>query len=296
MKLLHVLVVCLTVWLVASKQGDSQKHVTQPQNPNAQHQVASPPTLAQSATQHTDSGDRGDDQHQPQKVSVVSIPEVRTEQRWIDWLTVFFSFVLAVTAIFGTCYAIKTLKAIRHEADIAIAALKQTGRFASATIKNAQAAEHSANSVKNIYRAWVLTRWNHRGSDASSIDLWARNYGQTPAQVTARHCKMEVIKESDLTKLPSSPNYGPNRIAAPEMIPPREEVSILHTDIKTSAEITGEWDEVWSGRKITVIYGLIQYRDVLDPSVEHETRFCYWHSFKREGLNVGGPPEYNGAT
>ncbi len=81
------------------------------------------------------------------------------------------------------------------------------------------------------------------------------------------------------------------------MVPPHEgRISMESVDVKTFANVLGEWAGVYDGGKITVVYGLIRYRDVLDPAIEHEPRFCYWHSYKRNGLNIGGPPDYNKAT
>ena len=241
-------------------------------------------------------------QESPQPQAPAANRETKNWREWF-WPPEWASWALVIVAIWTAFIAIGTLRQIeqetKHSGELAKAAkdIAQTAvENATAASATARAAERSAESVKNIYRAWVLTGWT-MGNIADKFELWIHNYGQTPAQVISKHSKTEIVdNEAALANLPIPPDYGKNQLLAPQMIAPNSKDSIVSFDIKTWANVLGEWASLYQGEKITVIYGLIKYRDVLDPKVEHETRFCNWHSYKRNGLNVGGPPEYNKAS
>jgi hypothetical protein len=81
-------------------------------------------------------------------VSVSKIPDVAVSRDLLDWLTLICTFVLAGAAAVGTYYAVKTLRVLRHEAKIAVAALKQTARFARAASETADAVKKSADAAQ----------------------------------------------------------------------------------------------------------------------------------------------------
>jgi hypothetical protein len=72
----------------------------------------------------------------------------KAERDWFDYVTLGLTAILAATAVFGTCYALQTLKAIQHEAKIATAALKESSRLARASKVSADALTEAANASK----------------------------------------------------------------------------------------------------------------------------------------------------
>lgn len=120
MKYVTVAIACL---VLCGFRNSDQKNVVHPDNSQNQQQgpksgLPAKPTVAPQFADKN-AGDSGgqNKQTQNQKVSLVSIPEVRTEQRKdvLDWLMLFFTAVLAITGIVGTCYALQTLRSIQTE-------------------------------------------------------------------------------------------------------------------------------------------------------------------------------------
>jgi hypothetical protein len=205
------------VLLLTGQQNNNQQHVNQSKNAQAHQARTESRSVSQSSAaptstqQDTDHGRRSDNQDQTQKVSVISVPEVGTEKKVIDRLTLLFTFILAVTAVFGTCYALQTLKAIQHEAKIATAALKESGKLAKAAKASvdvltvaANAARESAEfarlATKNSERADILIEnasifpVNANGSITgdSSLHITFKNFGRTRGRDVSLMVKMLI--------------------------------------------------------------------------------------------------------
>jgi hypothetical protein len=162
-------------------------------------------------------------------------------------------------------------------------------KLVNAAVTSANATDAGTIALKNIYRAWVLIVWR-QGSVAEQFDLSLKNWGQTPARIEYMTLRETVVTGEDFSKLQSPDTFT----SAPQTIAPSETTPVRLVNARSVANL--DWDVVFHGKKSCVWYGVIAYRDVLDPSLLHETGFCFWYNGRHVGLNIGGPPEYNKAT
>jgi len=295
MKYLALALICV---LLCGFQNSHQENVEHPDNAKNQQQSSRPKPSAQplipiqSADNDAGHASGQDEQTQDHKVAVVSVPEVRVEQRKnvIDWLTFVCTVVLTIVGIVGTCLALQTLRAIQTEVKVAVKALRHSSKFADAAESSAETAQRHTDALKNIYRAWVLFGWKP-GPVSEKFDLFFKNWGQTPAKIEIAAFKEMVLPKDDLGNIPKADVF----IITPSILAPSELMLIRSVDAKIAAG--REWPDVYSGKKVCVWYGVVQYNDILDPSISHETSFCYWYNPKEiGGLHIGGPTESNKTT
>jgi len=176
--------------------SQSNKSNDSPHSPQQNSDRAKPNAPSASPTQASTEA--------PNKPSTNPPAKEKPERDWFDYVTLALTAVLAVTAIFGTCYAVQTLRAIQHEARIAVGALKESGKLARAAKTSADALTDAANfaktTTKDSERADILM-------DAASIVLSPsgvldgdarlvlryKNFGRTRAKDV--HFRAEMIIE-----------------------------------------------------------------------------------------------------
>jgi len=299
MRLLRILFLVLAVAVTAAPQQSLKERA--PNEQGAQKQVSKPTTdqpVPDTRNQNTEAVVK-----QPRPVEGQASAKAHDEREraqrikeQTDILLAVFTGLLVVVGFLQWLILRQHERWMKKNVEIITKISCIARQNAEAAVSNAKTTETSTNALKNIHRAWVLTGWT-MGTTADKFELWFRNYGPTPAQVIAAHVESKIIRKEELSSLRLPPDYGDNRVLAPQMIPPQDaNITLESIDIRQKANMPDQWSAVWSGDKITVVYGFITYLDVLDPSVEHETKFCYWHSYKRNGFHVGGPSEYNKAN
>jgi hypothetical protein len=162
---------------------------------------------------------------------------------------------------------------------------------ADAAEANAIAAEANTNTLKNIYRAWVLLEWKQRpGATAEQFDFYIKNWGQTPAKIELSALSGTIIPKEDLGDLPDADVF----FITNNTLAPSESILIYSGNARPSDQ--KKWVPIANESNVFVWYGSVTYRDILNPSILHETGFCYWYSGRRSGLHVGGPAKYNTTT
>jgi hypothetical protein len=189
-------------------------------------------------------------------------------------------------------------RALRHHEKWMQRNVEIVTEIASAAKKNADAAEVNAiaaeantGTLKNIYRAWVLLEWKQPpGSRAEQFDLYIRNWGQTPAKIEWAALSETIIPKENLGDLRDADVF----FVTKNTLAPSESILIHSGNARTSDQ--KEWLAICDGSKVFVWYGIVAYRDVLNPIIPHETGFCYWYSARQTGLQVGGPDKYNRTT
>jgi hypothetical protein len=124
----------------------------------------------------------------------------KPDRDWFDYTTLGLTAVLAITAIVGTRYAVRTLRVLRHEARIAVSALKASSKLARAAKTSAdtltsaadaarQSSEFAKTTTKDSERADVLIEstsikvgnynWIQNGDAKLVVNF--RNFGRTRA-------------------------------------------------------------------------------------------------------------------
>jgi hypothetical protein len=213
-------------------------------------------------------------------------------ETWAGW-------ALVATGIWAAIIAIRTLRAILHEAEIA-------KDIAGAAQDNAAAAKASVDALVNSDRAWIAVTIGQlpelpQPSDSLSV-LWVmpivQNYGKTPARVRKVWGKVQQFAAG---AVPAEPVYeAPNcSFEADIVLPPGIPIQPLRlgmSNVEYGAAIT----EIRSGAVVLYMYGYIDYQDVANRLFQ--TRFCYVYQIQAgynpmpSGFYMGGPPAYNKAS
>jgi hypothetical protein len=195
-----------------------------------------------------------------------------------DRLLVIFTGVLALVGILQFVAIARQEKWMRENVEV--------------SQDNARTAEASADALKHIYRPWILFRWELRGRIAGAFIFSIKNWGQTPALVECCFFAPKVMTLEELTNLPVETDYkGPLR--HPHMLAPSESFELPNGYCEPDSG--GSWNEVYRGTKRLVWSGVVRYRDILNPDILHETRFCYWYA-PNHGHPQVGASEQNTAT
>lgn len=198
-----------------------------------------------------------------------------------------------------TWVALKTLRAIKKQAEIMDEHRVSLEQLATAAQENAAAAKASADAaflnakaVLNTERPWIVVK--PRKSSANVFTFEAVNQGRTPAQIIAQSFRWVVaLSEVDLEE--KSPEYSRAILAYPKfLVPSGVPQDCAYWDVELILQNIPEEQEVRGGMRRIVGYGRVQYYDFLNRTEPpHETRYCYWWNPTDEELMVGGPDGYN---
>jgi hypothetical protein len=205
-----------------------------------------------------------------------------------EWLSAISTAAIVVLTLFYVIVSGRTLK--------------QIGKQGNDTAKAADAAQKSANALMNSERAWVMVdiEWTpgyptrmravteRDVRTALSVRLTCRNEGKTPAWITQKKACIQVVKE-----LPAIPDFSSMDVIQTEPEP----LGVVRSLGKArDFALTGDgWQ---SGTEddgtMTVIYGIITYRDAFSDS--RTTTFGWRITLGNEFETLGFYPEYNKNT
>lgn len=204
--------------------------------------------------------------------------------------------ILAGAAAVGTYYAIKTLRVLRHEAKIAVAALKQTARFARAASKTADAAALNAQAIINAERPWLVIEIRRPEITGEYFFTFA-NKGRTPAQFISGDAAFSFQTPPAYPE-PIIPGSAP-------FLKPDETLIVQGAGFEIYRGGIKPWEQVARVRRelgddnfsLLFYYGRIVYADVIDgEDSQHETCWCYAFMPQLDKFIATGPEGYNKHT
>jgi len=200
------------------------------------------------------------------------------------WDTTWATWALVVVGLGGTVAALWTLRLVRRQAN-------DTKTAAEAALLNAQA-------LINSERAWIFCQWKRFGTMEFALSI--KNFGRTPAciiDVVQKEEFVDLLPLADSHTLPQVPDYGPEtRLSVIRVLPPNEVWSSPEWHTSSSFLPEQMLEEIRTSRKRHFIYGVVRYRDLLQSSEIHETRFCYFYSPPIDEFILGGPSDYTKYT
>jgi hypothetical protein len=218
----------------------------------------------------------------------------RSNTDW--WLVAFTAALVAVGSL--QWWALRghekwmeeNVKVVR---DVAEAAKKN----AEAAAQNASAAQLHAQAVLKAERPWIISIIKR--DDSNVLKCWVVNYGRTPGEIIAHNFDWSVVTD-EMRELPIPPNFAlhSNVLSYPKLLTPQDQPSevwslntglIFRNDPETESALLED-------RKRFMIFGCVQYRDMLDETTIHETRFCWRYDPRDSTVKVSGPKEYHERT
>lgn len=222
--------------------------------------------------------------------------ESKPQQKSYQWRELFApanlpNWALALVAIWAGCLALKTLRAIKKQADL----MERQTVVAEAASRNAA---DNLSFFVNAERARMTMDVNEIGR-SYSID--AKNTGKAMAKVTyARGVNAILPYGQDLPLVP--PYLSEERRGGDyaEWIDSGAKIDIFNDDWQyglianlSSVELC---EKIRDKKVVLWVYGRIVYEDGIS-SVERETRFCYEASVEARApletqLAMSGPPVY----
>lgn len=263
---------------------DTLKETARPNRKAADTPSSLPVPKPLNESHNSSSGPETDNGEHP--VKIVSIPQVQIESRKdrYDKIVVLCTALLVLLGGFQVFYLWRTVIVAR---DAAVAA------------------RASADALINSERAWIMVdiehhndKWADRkvhmlegsgwGGNTTSFFgvLVCRNEGKSPAWVDEKRAKFEIVDSlPDTPRLESTEiiQVGPEPIGIGEALP---------------REVRSPWIPEAIGHqelgKISVVYGVVRYRDIFDR--RHETVFGYRITPSGEFVRIENRPEYNKNT
>ncbi len=163
---------------------------------------------------------------------------------------------------------------------------------------------------KRTNRPWILigivtggvVGENPDGNVVFEVGFDFTNTGQSPGMIKTRIAGFRLT--DDIKKLPPELNYG--------NVESDDAINMLGASQKMSVPsisktlLPRDSDDIRDGKKTLIFLGRIEYRDFLDQSQDHETRFCFFYQppyrFHIEGTDragnfyFAGPAAYNRCT
>ena len=227
-------------------------------------------------------------------VTINAVPRIDVKRDWLDYATLIVGILLIVVG--AATGAIIGYQAVQ-------------------TKVAAQAARLNARALMNAERAWmsvapVQLNPAFGAGDANNpqyrlaVGMNISNTGRTPARILRSTLLYAWTDNS--WPLPFTPVYLPEEITIHSglLLMPNSQPIAHIAFLKPFDVLTVEQVEAVKDRKAFVYaYGFVEYRDVFDEKVVHETRFCYVYNFPQpgepqflKGLMPGGPEGYNKAT
>jgi hypothetical protein len=160
------------------------------------------------------------------------------------------------------------------------------------------------STARNAQRAWVMVDVEHNakkwadgkvhilegsGTDGNTTAFYAvlvcRNEGSSPCWIDEKRVKFEIV-----SSLPPNPNLESAQFIQVGPIPIGTGRALPNTDILPFEPIAMGHQEP---RKMTVIYGIVKYRDIFKKC--RQTTFAY-RILNGELRRLEGYPEYNKNT
>ena len=256
------LLISISYLVVQTNKSNDSSH--SPQQHSGHEKPNAPPTIpAQASTQTANNPPTN------------PAPKEKPQRDWVDYVTLGLTAVLAGTAIFGTCYALQTLKAIQHEARIATAALKESNKLARAAKTSAdvltvaanaagQSSEFAKKTTKDSERADILIEsisietgnqnWTQNGDGKLVVHF--RNFGRTRA--TEVRLRVELVVPSvNLTR---------GKYDLPSMVLGKGQKQTVTTDTFHDCLGLPLFNQVIKGQKEMHFHASVVYEDVFGDS------------------------------
>jgi hypothetical protein len=168
----------------------------------------------------------------------------------------------------------------------------------AAAEKSADAALLNARAVINAERPWIVVSVESQG--ANQFIFKATNVGRTPARIVSIWGQREIVHRGNKFQVSLDYEKGEGLINTPPcLLPPTAYCTAF---LNNSEELRLNSPDVWSsfegGFSVMFSYGKIIYFDTLEPKVQHETKWLYWHLPMVGALPFPHPlmPEYNTYT
>jgi hypothetical protein len=198
-------------------------------------------------------------------------------ETWAAW-------ALVIVGAYTAFVALRTLKAIHHEAEIAM--------------EIAQAANLNTQAIINSERAWLVATIEVNEGKETSYKIAVLNQGRTPAKLIggdSAHCFIDLPDNLPIPPVYKAPFFMPNQtfIVSRDSFPIRPffapEKIIDHSGMRELAE---------QSQQFLMFYGRIVYEDMFSGArpkpVRHETRWCYAYLPQTREFKSCGPDEYRG--
>jgi hypothetical protein len=220
---------------------------------------------------------------------------------WIDVLSLAVSFVLMSVGIAGIFVALRTLRAVKRQADEMLDQANLMKEQTAVAEKSAKAALLNAQAVINAERPWLLIDPKRSGEGQSTgITFKAVNRGRSPAEVINSGFKMVTPRFDE--ELPDKPYFGEG--AAPnaqwvhtKWLAPGDDYTADSYYVSAIVEGAPElWTELNNGTRQLILMGFVRYRDTISNEV-HESKYCFGVSkLAPNGVYMTGPLGYNRLT
>jgi len=302
---------CLVLaFLFVSLQGSinspkaGYKSGEQSQQSTKQKQTVATPAPSQASANTPDqNAQRTKDQSQNNEVKVTALPreiEIKTAKDAIDKTVLGCTIVLTFIGIAGTVVAVKTLFAIKRQADIMEEHREKLEQLASAAGKNADAALLNARSVILSERARLIAEMEplpkeYQEGSALRVVCRLTNVGRTPLWITVKGEQKDILERNEFPP-PTYPIFREGKVTRFQgkgaILAPKGSLIVLFY------LLIGEPRPVYCGDKSLWIYGFVEYRDTFDALHEMRYCFCYFPQLggsdpATSGFYMEGPPVYN---
>ena len=186
-----------------------------------------------------------------------------------EWVAVFVTIVYVVVAAL-------TLGAILYQAVTAN--------------RNARRTERPWLLIEGLRFTETVSLQGRASGIPSVFHCIIRNYGRTPARITALYMRTDISTSGVTPPHPEIYKLGDSSVY-PHVIPqgdnrPHEAIFDAPLTDKDHVMILSGISFVWA-------YGIVRYRDV--HGKRYETRVCYRNDTRATDLRLDGPKEYNQA-
>jgi hypothetical protein len=95
----------------------------------------------------------------------------------------------------------------------------------------------------------------------------------------------------------SVPEYGaPIQFFHVKMLAPDEEWSVDYAYLGPKAYTPDQQSAITKGDIFIFFKGILIYRDVINPEIDHETKFCYTYLTRIDDFHTSGPPQFTDYT
>lgn len=237
----------------------------------------------------------------PQNVSINSLPLVSVSRDRMDYIALLCSVVLVGVGIAGVLAALRTLNAVKAQAEEMKKQAAEMGEQTMIAQENAKAAYLNAQTLINSERPWLMIETSFSGDgDFLTFNFKAVNRGRSPAQVMHFGLQPHNIRVGE-----TMPKDFPYRDAElPEArlvhtiwVAPGKNCDLDCYNVHSMASgAAASWQQIKSGERLLIITGFVRYRDTFSNQV-HESRYCYQVSSQSGSrLVMTGPPGYNDLT
>jgi hypothetical protein len=131
----------------------------------------------------------GEAQH---AMSINALPSVSVTRDWVDYVALIFSAALMIVGIVGVIAALKTLRAIKKQADEMVEQAALMKEQTAVAEKAANAALLNAKALIVSERPWLVVNIAVHETDSHMYVVSAKNKGRTPAILHEGHCSCVV--------------------------------------------------------------------------------------------------------